>query len=69
MAENGKTYHLSKRDDGKWQVKFAGGKKVIKLFDTKEEAMEYTKKMAVNQDRAIIVHASKGEFKGKMRTK
>jgi hypothetical protein len=50
-----------------WQVKYAGGEKAIKLFKTKDEAMEYTKKMAVNQDRAIIVHASKGKFKGKMR--
>ena len=37
----GKTYHLSKRaEDGKWQVKYAGGKLAIKLFDTKEEALE-----------------------------
>lgn len=67
MAENAKTYHVSKRNDGVWQVKYAGGEKAIKLFKTKDEAMEYTKKMAVNQDRAIIVHASKGKFKGKMR--
>lgn len=65
-----KTYHVSKRTtDGKWQVKYAGGEKAIKLFDTKAEAMEYTKKMAQNQGRAVLVHASKGKFKGKMRSK
>lgn len=65
-----KTYHVSKRlEDGKWQVKYAGGEKAIKLFDTKAEAMEYTKKMAENQGRAVLVHASKGKFKGKMRSK
>lgn len=64
----GKTYHLSKRaSDNKWQVKYAGGKIAIKLFDTKEEALEYTKKMAKNQNRAILVHASKGKSKGKLR--
>lgn len=64
-----KTYHVSKREDGKWQVKYAGGERAIKLFDTKAEAMEYTKKMAENQGRAVLVHASKGKFKGKMRSK
>ncbi len=64
-----KTYHVSKRDDGKWQVKYAGGEKAIKLFETKAQAMEYTKKMAENQGRAVLVHASKGKFKGKMRSK
>jgi gamma-glutamyl phosphate reductase len=64
----GKTYHLSKRaEDGKWQVKYAGGKIAIKLFDTKEEALEYTKKMAKNQNRAILVHASRGNSNGKLR--
>lgn len=64
----GKTYHLSKRaKDGKWQVKYAGGEIAIKLFDTKEEALEYTKKMAKNQNGAILVHASRGKNKGKLR--
>lgn len=67
-SNTGKTYHLSKRSDGKWQVKFAGGEKVIKLFDTQKEALEYTKNMAANQNRAVVVHASKGEHKGKVRT-
>ena len=41
-----RTYHLVKREDGKWEVKFAGGQKAIKLFDTQKEALEYSKKMA-----------------------
>jgi len=32
MAENAKTYHVSKRNDGMWQVKYAGGEKAIKLL-------------------------------------
>lgn len=59
------TYHVSKRStDGMWQVKVSGGK-VIKLFKTKAEAEEYTSRMALNQDKAIIFHASKGKNKGK----
>ena len=44
MADGKKVYHVSKRpSDGKWTVKFAGGEKVIKLFDTKVEALAYAK--------------------------
>lgn len=69
MAE-GKAYHVAKRaTDKKWTVKFAGGEKVIKLFDTKKEAMAYTKKMADNQGTHIHVHASKGLKKGKIMKK
>ena len=41
MADKTKVYHISKRSDGKWAIKFAGGEKVIKTFATKEEAMKY----------------------------
>ena len=65
-----RNYHVSKRaEDGKWTVKFAGGEKVIKLFDTQKEALEYTKKMAENQGGAVLVHASKGANKGRIKSK
>lgn len=66
---NYRTYHLVKRDDGKWEVKFAGGQKAIKLFDTKDEALKYSKKMAKNQDGSVLVHNSKGANKGKIQKK
>lgn len=62
-----KAYHVSKREDGKWQVKLAKGKVAIKLFDTKTEALEYTKVMSENQGAAVRFHASKGAKKGKIR--
>lgn len=62
-----RVYHVSKRaEDGKWAVKFAGGEKVIKLFDTKVEAETYTKQMAENQGGVMLTHASKGKSKGKI---
>ena len=64
-----RTYHLVKRSDGKWEVKFAGGQKAIKLFDTQKEAIEYSKKMAENQGGAMLVHNSKGENKGRIKKK
>ena len=65
-----RNYHVAKRaEDGKWQVKYAGGEKAIKLFDTQKEALEYTKKMAENQGGSVLVHASKGAQKGKIKKK
>lgn len=64
-----RTYHVVKREDGKWEVKFAGGQKAIKLFNTQKEAIEYTKKMAENQDGAMLVHNSKGANKGRIKKK
>ena len=63
----GASYHLSKRaSDNRWQVFLTGSDKVIKTFDTKAEAQEYTKKMAANTGRTILTHASKGASKGKI---
>jgi len=67
--ESARVYHVVKRDDGKWAVKFAGGEKVIKLFDTQVEAKEYTAKMAENQGGAMLVHNSKGASKGQIKKK
>ncbi len=64
-----RTYHVVKRSDGKWEVKFAGGEKAIKLFDTQKEAIDYSKKMAENQGGSMLVHNSKGANKGKIKKK
>ena len=66
---NYRNYHVVKRADGKWEVKYAGGQKAIKLFDTQKEAIEYSKVMAKNQDGAMLVHNSKGANKGKIKKK
>ena len=64
------SYHISKRaSDNKWQVFRAGSEKVIKLFDTKVEAEEYTKRMAENQGVGYLSHASKGKNKGRIQKK
>lgn len=64
--EGKRVYHVSKRPDGKWAVKFAGGEKAIKLFKTQAEAISYTEKMADNQGGVTLVHNSKGKNKGRI---
>ena len=68
--EYARTYHVVKRkEDGKWEVKFAYGQKAIKLFATQKEALEYSKKMAKNQGGSLLVHNSKGANKGRIKKK
>ena len=65
-----RVYHVSKRkEDGKWAVKFTGGEKAIKLFSTQAEAVAYSKEMAKNQKGAMLVHNSKGQNKGRIKSK
>ena len=56
-------YHISKREDKKWQVKFANGQKAIKLFNTQAEAIVFAKKLAKSQDGSIRVHSVKGRIR------
>lgn len=58
-----RNYHVSTRADGKWQVKFAGGEKAIKLFDTQAEAIAYAKKLAQNQEGSISIHKKDGKLR------
>ncbi len=59
-----KRYHISKRkDDGKWQVKCEGAEKALKLFDTQEEAINYAKQVADNQDGSIVIHKVDGSIR------
>ena len=56
-------YHVSKRDDKMWQVRFANGKKAIKLFPTQAEAIVFAKKLAKSQEGSIRVHSLKGRIR------
>ena len=63
------SYHLSKRQDGKWQLFITGSDKVIKTFATKAEGEAYAKEKAESTGRAVLKHNSKGANKGKIAKK
>ena len=63
------SYHLSKREDGKWQLFITGSDKVIKTFATKAEGEAYAKEKAESTGRAVLAHNSKGANKGKIAKK
>ena len=59
-----RNYHISKRKtDGKWQVKFATGKKALKLFDTQAEAIQFAETKADNKDGSITIHKVDGKIR------
>ena len=68
-SESKRVYHVVKREDGKWEVKYAGGEKAIKLFDRQDEAIVYSRKMSKNQKGAMLVHNSRGKNKGRIKSK
>ena len=64
MAPSKKVYHVSlRKDDGKWQVKYGGGKKAIKLFDTQAEAIKFAESRADSQDGYISIHKKDGKIR------
>ena len=63
-ASSSKVYHVSlRKDDGKWQVKYGGGKKAIKLFDTQAEAIKFAEERADSQDGSISIHKKDGKIR------
>ena len=58
-----KIYHISyRKEDGQWQVKL-GGAKVLKLFKTQEEGIQYAKQLAGNQEGSIVIHMKDGTIR------
>lgn len=59
-----KKYHIAQRsDDNMWQVKAEGAEKALKLFKTQQEAIDYAKKVAGNQEGSIMIHKKDGSFR------
>ena len=67
MAEGKTCYHVSKREnDGReWKVFIQGSSKVIKLFPTQAEALEYAKHLCKNKDDGsyVMLHGLDGKIR------
>ena len=63
-SDDDKVYHISKRkEENKWQVKAEGAAKALKLFFTQQEAIDYAKSVAGNQEGRIVIHKEDGSFR------
>ncbi|MBR7141276.1 MAG: DUF2188 domain-containing protein, partial [Clostridia bacterium] len=56
-------YHISRREDGKWQVKRAKGGRALKLFSTQAEAISFAKERATSMDASITIHKKDGKIR------
>lgn len=59
----GQKYHITQTADGKWQIKGAKAERVLKLFDTQKEAIDYAKNVAGNQEGNIVTHKTDGKIR------
>lgn len=58
-----KNYHVSLREDGKWQVKLSRGERALKLFETQAEAIKFAKDKAKAQKGYITIHMTDGKIR------
>ena len=62
--EEDQVYHISKRKtDRMWYVQAEGSSKALKKFFTQEEAINYAKSVAGNQEGRIVIHKEDGSFR------
>jgi len=59
---NTKNEHVSPKDGG-WIVRHEGSKKISRLFENKNDAMEYAGIIASNEAGMVITHKYNGQFK------
>ncbi len=58
-----KTYHVTQRDDGKWQGKAVGGQQASTVADTKKETVARTTEIARNQGNSqVVIHKQDGKI-------
>ncbi len=58
-----RVYHVSKQQNGKWQVKLAAGERAIKLFETQDEAIAYAKSLVRTKGGSIRIHGVSGKLR------
>lgn len=60
----GKNQHITKKDDN-WRVIGEENKKSTKKFDTQKEAIEFGRKIAINQKSELVIHGLDGKIRDK----
>ena len=61
----GKNQHVTKHEDGGWQVIGAGNSKATAVTNTQAEAIEIAKEIAQNQQSELIIHGTNGKIREK----
>jgi len=54
------THHVVPTPENDWKVIKGGSEKAIKLFDTKQKAIEYARTISQNQGTELVIHKKDG---------
>ncbi len=58
-----KNYHVTKRHDGRWQVKGEGNTRATAIANTQAEAIEIGKTYTAKQGSKLFVHRPDGKIR------
>jgi len=58
-------YHVFNNPEGGWSVKKSGSEKAIKVFDTREEAIEFAKEKSKQERNDLVIHSKDGRIQSK----
>ena len=61
----GRNQHVTKRADGKWQVKGEGARRVSIVATTQGEAIKRGRQISSNQQSELIAHRPDGRIRAK----
>lgn len=54
------TYHIIPNPHGGWSIKRGGATRAVKRFETKEDAVEYSRDLIAGQEVELFVHRKDG---------
>lgn len=59
-----KNQHVTKKGDN-WRVIGEGNNKATKTFNTQKEAIDFGRKIAINQQSELVIHGVNGKIRDK----
>ena len=61
----GRNQHVTKRADGKWQVKGEGARRASFVTTTQGEAIKRARDIAINNRSEVVIHRTDGRIRDK----
>ena len=59
-------YHVIANESSKWSVVTEGSTKALKIFETKQKAIDFATTFAVNKKGEVIIHTEFGQVAERM---
>lgn len=62
---SGKNQHVTPHPGGGWQVKGAGNQRATQITQTKQQAINRGREIAVNQGSELLIHGKNGQIQSR----